>query len=478
MVEVQTINDTSMPVTSFRDDALSTHDAVALAALISKKELCPGALVDASIARAKRVNGSLNAIATTDFDRARSSSRQGLSGPFAGIPTFIKDTEQVRGLSLYLGSNALPGEVSDDSSDIVKQIDATGLVTIGTSTTPEFGLKGTTESDRFGATRNPWNMEYSTGGSSGGAAALVAAGVVPIAHANDGAGSIRIPASCCGLVGLKPTRGRLAGKEVPGYFPANIFHEGVVTRTVRDTAAFYQAVEQTSGAGTLPPIGGELKSGSQRMRIAVLTENCKGMNCDSQNATAALHSADLCSDLGHHVERIDNPFYARFDDDFWILWSHIAFTLRYFGKTLVSKSFEHVELQDWARFLIGHNWKNIHRMPRAFRRLKLFVSQYDEFMSNYDVLMTPTLGTPTPKIGYFGPMVRGEVHLERIDRFLPFTKYQNISGAPAITLPLATCAAGLPIGIQLASKFGEDRKLLELALELEQAAPWKTLAEI
>ena len=177
------------------------------------------------------------------------------------------------------------------------------------------------------------------------------------------------------------------------------------------------------------------------------------------------------------MDRIDNPFYARFDDDFWILWSHIAFSLRYFGKRLVSKSFEHANLQDWAKFLIGHNWRNIHRMPGAFRRLKRFTAQYDHFMSNYDVLLNPTLGMPTPKLGYFGPAVPGEVHLERIKLFLPFTKYQNISGAPAITLPLATCADGLPVGIQFAGKFGEDRKLLELAVELEQAAPWRTLVE-
>ena len=474
---MQTTQHNPEPVSAFCEDALSAHDAVGLAEMVVNRQLTPGEMVAASIERAKAVNDRLNAIAATDFDRALSRAGLDLRGPLSGVPTFIKDTEQVQGLPMHLGSHALPGEVSDDSSPITRQIEATGLLSIGTSTTPEFGLKGTTESERFGATRNPWNTDYSTGGSSGGSAALVAAGVVPIAHANDGAGSIRIPASCCGLVGLKPTRGRLAGKDVPGYFPANIFHEGVVTRTVRDTVAFYAAVEQTSSLGTLPPLGPVFTPGNKRLKIAVLTENCQGVACDSQNVAAAHQAAGTCAALGHEVNTIYNPFYAAFDEDFWIVWSHIAFSLRYFGKTIVGRSFEHAKLQDWAGFLVRHNWKNLHRMPLAFRRLKRFAAQYDQLLAEHDVLLTPTLGTPTPKIGYFGPDVPGAVHLERIRVFLPFTKYQNISGTPAITLPLATCANGLPVGVQFAAGFGEDKMLLELALELEQATPWKTLAE-
>lgn len=464
-------------VSAFSGDVLGDHDAVSLSVLLAEHKVEASDLIEASVARAERVNDQLNAIVAKDYERALAKAGSDVRGLLGGIPTFIKDTEEVAGLPLYVGSHALPGGVSAESSDIVKQLEAIGLIALGTSTTPEFGLKGTTESERFGATRNPWNTQYSTGGSSGGAAALVAAGVVPVAHANDGAGSIRIPASCCGLVGLKPSRGRLAGKPVPGYFPANIFHEGVVTRTVRDTAAFYRAIEKTCGGGGIRPIGEVQPAGTTRLRVALLTENCRGVSCDSKNIHAAQQAADLCADLGHQVQRIENPFYPGFDEDFWILWSHIAFLLRYFGKTLVSESFEHARLQGWAKFLVGHNWKNLHRMPAAFRRLKRFTAQYDHFMSSYDVLLTPTLGTPTPKLGYFGPAVPGAVHLQRMASFLPFTKYQNVSGAPAVTLPLATCADGLPIGVQFAGRFGEDPKLLELAFELEQAAPWKTLAD-
>lgn len=476
-MSIHSLENKSARVSAFADDALARHDAVTLAGLVAKKQLQPRDLIAAAIARAEKVNDKLNAIAAPAFDLATSKTNAQVTGLLAGVPTFIKDTEEVEGLPLYMGSQALPGENSSHSSDIVQQVNATGLVTIGTSTTPEFGLKGTTESVRFGATRNPWHTDFSTGGSSGGSSALVAAGVVPIAHANDGAGSIRIPAACCGLVGLKPSQGRLAGKQVPGYLPANIFHEGVVTRSVRDTAAFYFATEQSGKPCGLKPIGNVQNPGEQRLKIALLTQSCTGVSCDSQNLAAVHQVARLCEQLGHQVELIDNPFYAGFDEDFWILWAHLAFAVRYMGKSMVSNNFNHKKLQDWAKYLVRYQWRQLHKTPGAFLRLKKFAQQYHQFMLNYDMLLTPTLGTPTQKIGYFGPEVDGDVHFERIKPLVPFTKYQNISGAPAISLPLASSSNGLPLGVQFAANFGEEAKLLALAFELEQAAPWKTLAD-
>ncbi|MCV6615884.1 MAG: amidase family protein, partial [Cellvibrionaceae bacterium] len=312
--------------------------------------------------------------------------------------------------------------------------------------------------------------------SSGGSAALVASGVVPIAHANDGAGSIRIPAACCGLVGLKPSRGRLPAKPVPGYLPPNIFHEGVLSRSVRDTAAFYAAVEQQQGSEGLKPIGELQGPPAKRLKIALLTENCRGVDCDSQLLKAAHGAGALCEGLGHHVELISNPFYAGFDDDFWLLWSHMAFAVRYASKIVVKQTLESDKLQAWAKYLVSYHWKNLHRVPAAFRRLSRFVGQYQQFMANYDVLLSPTLGAPTPKLGYFGPAVPGRIHMDRKYPFIPFTKYQNISGAPAISLPMGVCASGLPLGIQFAAGLGEERTLLALALELEQAQPWQSLA--
>jgi amidase len=305
----------------------------------------------------------------------------------------------------------------------------------------------------------------------------VAAGVVPIAHANDGAGSIRIPASCCGLVGLKASRGRIKDKEVPGYLPANILHDGVVTRSVRDTWAFHAEIEKNIPAKEYPAIGNISGSFPEKLKIAVLTENCLGEDSSAELVQATHDVAKLCNSLGHKIEMISNPFYRKFDEDFWLLWAHFGFLIRYSVGKELSKKFDHTQLEQWPQYLIVRHWKNIHKVPLAFWRLRRFVSQYENFMQNFDILLTPTLGTTVPRLGFFGPEVSGQEHWERINEFLPFTKYQNISGAPAITLPCGTDTKGLPIGIQLSSNLGEDRLLLKLSLQLEQNSNWKSLSK-
>ena len=468
--------DTGLLISSFKDDSLGDDDAVGIAEKIKKGDLNPLSITQDAIERAQEVNPHLNAIAVEDFDSALERSKESFTGVFHGIPTFIKDTDQVNGLPIYYGSRTLPGDISTKYSKTAKQVIATGLNHLGTSTTPEFGLTGTTESLRFGATRNPWNTGYSTGGSSGGSSALVAAGVIPIAHANDGAGSIRIPASCCGLVGLKASRGRIKDKEVPGYFPANILHDGVVTLTVRDTWAFHTSIEKHNPAKEYPPIGEISETYRKDLRIAVLTENCHGNQSDDVLVEAVHDVAKQCESLGHNIEMISNPFYKKFDLDFWLLWAHLAFYLRYGGRKEFSSNFDASQLEQWPQFLVNHHWKNLHKLPIAFWRLRKFASDYEKLLEGFDILLTPTLGTTPPKIGFFGPEVDGETHWHRINEYLTFTKYQNISGAPAITLPCSTDSEGLPIGIQFASRLGEDRLLLELSKQLEEASSWKSLA--
>ena len=463
-------------VSAFQEDSLGKYDTVDLAEKIKCGDLDVSQVTQDAIERAKKVNPQLNAIAVEDFESALTRSAGPFPGVFQGVPTFFKDTDEVKGLPLYLGSQSLPGEISTRFSKTTQQILATGLNHLGTTTTPEFGLTGTTESMRFGATRNPWNTDYSTGGSSGGSSALVAAGVIPIAHANDGAGSIRIPASCCGLVGLKASRGRIKDKEVPGYFPANILHDGVVTRTVRDTWAFHTSIEKQNPAKEFPPIGEISETYRTDLRIAVLTENCHGIQSDDVLVEAAHDAARTCESLGHNIEIISNPFYKKFDQDFWLLWTHLAFYLRYGGGKEFSSKFDPSQLETWPQFLVKHHWKNIHKLPIAFLRLRKFASDYEKLLEGFDILLTPTLGTTPPKIGFFGPDVDGETHWHRINEYLPFTKYQNISGAPAITLPCSTDSEGLPIGIQFASRLGEDRLLLKLSKQLEEASSWKSLS--
>ena len=469
--------DSEVVVSAFQDDSLGSDDAIVIAEKIKKGELDVKTVTRDAIRRAELVNPKLNAITEENFDFAQANSEKTFSGFFQGVPTFIKDTDEVPGLPLYLGSRSLPGEPSEKFSKAAKQIIDTGLNCLGTTTTPEFGLTGTTESLRFGATCNPWNPAYSTGGSSGGSSALVAAGVIPIAHANDGAGSIRIPASCCGLVGLKASRGRIKDKEVPGYLPANILHDGVVTRSVRDTWAFHAEIEKNIPAKEYPAIGNISESFPEKLKIAVLTENCLGEDSSAELVQATHDVAKLCNSLGHKIEMISNPFYRKFDEDFWLLWAHFGFLIRYSVGKELSKKFDHTQLEQWPKYLIARHWKNIHKIPIAFWRLRRFVSQYENFMQDFDILLTPTLGTTVPELGFFGPEVSGQDHWERINEFLPFTKYQNISGAPAITLPCGTDAKGLPIGIQLSSNLGEDRLLLKLSLQLEQNSNWKSLSK-
>ena len=464
-------------ISAFKDDSLGQDDAVTIAKKIKEGSLNIRTVTEDAIARVESVNPELNAIVAKDFDSALIRSEKAFSGIFEGVPTFIKDTDEVPGLPLFLGSRTLPGEISSKFSKAAKQIIDTGLNHLGTTTTPEFGLTGTTESKRFGSTCNPWNTAYSTGGSSGGSSAMVAAGVIPIAHANDGAGSIRIPASCCGLVGMKASRGRIKDKEVPGYLPANILHDGVVTRTVRDTWAFHACIEQNVPARELPPIGDVSERQPSKLRIAVLTEDCTGVQSPNELVEAVHEVASTCESLGHNIEIISNPFYSKFDEDFWLLWAHLAFYIRYGGGKEFSPKFDNSKLEQWSKYLVIKHWKSLHKIPLAFRRLRRFVSDYEKLFDEHDILLTPTLGTTTPPLGKFGPEVDGETHWKRIFEFLPYTKYQNISGAPAITLPCGTDSKGLPIGIQLSSNLGEDRLLLSLSLQIENASSWRSLSK-
>lgn len=456
----------------YRDDALGRDDAVAISEKVKAGDISAAEVIEAAIERAEAANVDLNAVVERAYDRARRFASMEKNAPLFGVPSFIKDTDEVQGLPLYFGSNALAGTPSSKSSEMTKTFEAAGLSILGTSATPEFGLTGTTESLRFGATRNPWGTAYSTGGSSGGSSALVAAGVVPLAHANDGAGSIRIPASCCGLVGMKPSRGRLPHKEIPGYLPVNIFHEGVVTRSVRDTHAFYKASQAYHKPRDIPMIEDLSADRPKGLKIALLTEDCNGAACDSQNVQAAHHVARLCADLGHDIEPIPNPFRSDFDTFFWMIWAHVPFLLRHLGKSVIGSPLDYGKTQIWFRFLAQYGRKTLPRLPWALRRAKQFVGEYETALQRYDVLLTPTLGAPTPKIGYLGPDVDGATHMARIQPYIPFTKYQNISGAPAISLPLWTCANGMPMGVQLATAHGQDNLLLRLSAQLEDSAPW------
>lgn len=465
----------AMTTSAFCDDVLDAADAVEIARRIEAGEIQAHEAVEAAIERAKRVDPALNAIATPLFESARIDVGRRPTGLLAGVPSFIKDTDAVAGSPVLFGSRGLPRKAATKTSAFAKQFLSLGLVNLGKTTTPEFGLTGTTEAVAYGPTHNPWKLGFTPGGSSGGSSALVAAGVVPIAHANDGAGSIRIPASCCGLVGLKPTRGRFAAVEGSGLLPINILHQGVVTRSVRDTAAFVHGAERYHRNPKLPEVGSVVHPGRRRLRIGFFTSLGERKPVDEECVAAVQEVAKLCESLGHAVEPIRAPLLDGFHRAFFLLWAAMAFIITRFGKQLIHPDFDRTKVEELTEGLATHFKSNAPSMLGALWHLRKAGREYTRAFERYDVLLNPTVATPPPELGYLGPEVPFETSLERLGRFIPFTPIQNVSGGPAISLPLAQSRAGLPIGLQFASPVGDERTLLELALELEEASPWARL---
>lgn len=459
-----------------RDDVLGISDAVEIARRIRDGDIHPREAVEAAIARAEQVNPSLNAIATPLFERAKVDAERPRVGAFAGVPSFIKDNDAVAGSPFLFGSRALPNTPAPKSTAFVEQFLSLGFVNLGKTTMPEFGLTGTTEPLLHGPTHNPWRLGFSPGGSSGGSAALVASGVVPVAHANDGGGSIRIPASCCGLVGLKPSRGRFVEVEGSKLLPVKILHQGMLSRSVRDTAVFVHAAEQYQRNPKLPAVGLVTRPG-RRLRIGFFTDLDAGTPSHPECVDAVDAAAKLCEDLGHSVERVPPPYYERFHEDFFMLWAMLAFSVLRFGKQLVHPQFDRTKVEGFTEGLARHFVENASSAPAAIWRLRRFARQYEHAFDRCDVLMNPTVGMPPPEHGFIGPNVPFDTALERLKWFIPFTPVQNVSGGPAISLPLARSSEGLPVGVQFAASLGRERTLLELGLELEAAAPWPQFAE-
>ncbi|MFD2179676.1 amidase [Veronia pacifica] len=462
------MNTKSIPlVNAYCDDVLASHDAVALAQLIDKKEISPQETISAAIERAKKVNPHLNAITEEMYSDA--VERMPSSGLMYGVPSFIKDNEAVKGFPTLHGSAALKNTPAEHSSDFFRQFESLGLATIGKSTLPEFGLTATTESTFLGETKNPWNTAFSSGGSSGGSAALVAAGVVPIAHGNDGGGSIRIPAACCGLVGLKPTRGRLRPMEGTDLLPINLVNQGVLTRTVRDTATFLYGAELHHANPDLPPIGHVQGEGKKPLKIAFFINGPEHVLTDSDCGHAVRKAASLCESLGHDVEEIPFPFDHNLGDDFLIYWSMLAFGIHYASKQVVGQAVDKSKLEPFTKAMSRYYLTQCYKTPGAIRRLKQFQATYQHFFDNVDVILSPVLGHPPPKLSYLvSKDINLENTLERLRRFVPFTGIQNVSGGPAVSLPVGMSQTGLPVGVQFASAPGNDKTLLELAFGLEQ----------
>ncbi|MFN3714646.1 MAG: amidase [Alcanivoracaceae bacterium] len=459
---------------AFTDDALADHDAVALAEMVRRREVSAAELTDAAISRAERVNDRLNAIQVADFDRARARASQGRTGIFVGVPTFIKDNTDVAGLPTRHGSLAVPATPAQHDGAFARQYLAQGFNLLGKTTLPEFGFNGTTEYQSLAPTRNPWHTDYSSGGSSGGSAALVAAGVVPIAHANDGGGSIRIPAACCGLVGLKSTRGRFVTNEMAKTLPVNVVCDGVVTRSVRDTAHFFAGAEQYWRNRKLPEVGLVEGPGRKRLKIGLVMDSLTGPTCAETRATVE-DTVALLESLGHRVEIMPLPVRPSFVDDFSDYWGFLAFMAGRFGKHSFGKEFDAAQLDALSQGLAERFRKRGWRLPAVLFRLQRSWHDYAKVMREYDAVLSPVLAHTTPELGYISPEVPFEELFERMMNYVSFTPMNNASGSPAISLPIGESQQGLPIAVQFSAAHGAERTLLELAFEIEQATPWRRI---
>jgi amidase len=464
-------------VHAFGDDALGDLDAVGLVDAIQSGRVGRAEVVEAAIARTEAVNAAVNGLAYRAFDRARAEASAAPKGGFlSGVPTFVKDNVDVAGLPTMRGSDAWTPRPADADSDFARLYLATGMTPLGKTQMSEFGFSASAEHPRIGPVRNPWNTDHTAGASSSGSAAFVAAGAVPIAHANDGGGSIRIPASCNGLVGLKPSRGRLPLDKEVSRMPIRLVANGVVTRSVRDTAAFYREAERIWRAPKLPPIGDVTRPGKQRLRIAVITRSLL-RESSPEVRELTLKTAGLLEELGHRVDHVEKPpVPSSFAADFLLYWGLLAL-----GQIQMSgheAGFDRSRLDNLTLGLDRLARRNLYRLPLALIRLRGAHRHTARFAQTYDAVLTPTLADETPPIGYLDPMADYQQIIDRLQDWVAFTPLQNVTGEPAISLPLAESANGLPVGMMLSAAVGEEVRLLELAYELEEARPWARIQDV
>lgn len=462
-------------INTFQNDALGFGDATDVAERIRSGEISAQEATDAAIKRSQQC-AELQAIRTDQFEQAHARAAQNdFTGPFAGVPFYIKDNLDVAGLPTQHGSQAFVSRPRRSHDPVVKQILAQGFNVLGKTDMPELGLSGTSEhADRH--VRNPWNIDHTAGGSSGGSAALVAAGAVPIAHGNDGAGSIRIPASMNGLFGLKCSRNRLITSNLSKPLPLNIITDGVLSRSVRDTATFFAAAERYAPADKLPPIGDVHAPIEQRLTIGVLRHDFLGNAPDADTARVLSKTEALLVSLGHNIVDARHPVGDAFENSFKDYFCGLAYAASKFGKKIYGSSFNSDDLNVQTKGLANYYKRHFYRQVMSPLKYVQARNRFEKEMSRYDVVLSPTLNYLTPELGYLNPRVELTELMERLKRLAIFNPIYNTLGTPAMSVPLGMSVSGLPIGMHFGARSGQERLLLGLAFELEAAQGFTTLA--
>lgn len=427
-------------------------------------------LTEAAIARSKAAHPLINAVATESYDKALEAAATPPTGSFGGVPTFIKDLLDWEGDQTLYGSRAFKGYIAQSDGEFAKAWRKAGVVNLGKSTSPEMGLISSTEPLVTGATRNPFDLSRIPGGSSGGAAALVAARVVPFAHASDGGGSIRIPAACCGLFGLKPSRGALPISRDSG--PVDISVNHAVTLTVRDSAALFAAAEVDLETD-LPRTGNITEASTRRLRIGFAPEPITDATLDAETRAGIERTAELCRELGHEVVDYTVPIDgAEFTDAFLLYWAAGAAAFAQQASAFSGKPVSPEILEPWTLGLAQEFLGQQGDMEAAIAYLQAFEGVYHSWFDEFDVLLTPTVSTVPPKIGSQAPDGDYQTVRANVLNFAAFTAPMNVSGAASMNVPLQWSADGLPVGSMFSGKRGDDGLLLSLAYELEAAQPW------
>jgi amidase len=463
-------------------DEFDRYDALGLADLVRRREVDPTALLDRAIERTEAVNGQINAVVLKHYDLARDQIAAGLpQGPFSGVPFLVKDLgAAIAGTVITEGSRAFADNVSETDATVTRRAKAAGLVIFGKTATPEFGLTTTTESALWGATRNPWNLDRIAGGSSGGSAAAVAARIVPMAHASDGGGSIRVPAACCGLFGLKPSRGRVPYGPGQGVGWNGLSTQHAVTLSVRDSAALLDALAGPDvGDSVVPPapVGGFLEAAGRapgKLRVALIESAASGAAVHPDVRAGLADVVTLCESLGHHVE------VATLSLDVAALGEGMGVSMgvdiarkldlraKALGRPLKDDEIEPItaRIAERGRLVTGRAYVD------ARRAFDVAGARYAGLFERFDLVLSPTLAEPPGALGRMSLDLDIGDYMRAIGAFTPYTALHNQIGVPAMSVPLVWSPDGLPLGMMFAAPYGREDLLLSLATQLEAARPW------
>jgi amidase len=462
-----------LPAAAVADDDFSRLDALGQAELVKSGAVSPRELAEAAIRRIERLNPVLNAVVATDFERALKRCEGPLpEGPFAGVPFLLKDLVEYEGVAYTSGTALFRDRIGRTTPKLAKRMEAAGLVVLGKTNTPEFGLLPCTEPKLLGPARNPWALSYDPGGSSGGAAVAVASGMVPMAQGGDGGGSIRVPSSNCGLFGIKVSRGR---QPEPSRTPGDLAVRHVLTRSVRDSAAILQATALTPAEGSLlPPPVSPPGQPQRHLRIAYHATNLAGVDAHPDCVAAVESTARLCELLGHRVEEAQPKIDGEsFIEHFLVLWSLIPTMIleqvtKQLGHPVPRSAFE-----GWTWGLVDHYREQPEgALEAAEEHMREVTREMARFHELHDVVLTPVLSKPGVRTGELAPDLPFEELRRRVVAYVSYTPVANATGSPAMSVPLHWTADGYPVGSHFSGRVGEEATLFALAEQLEEARPW------